>query len=58
MKVGALVLIVLLGLVGYIWLLGYMVALVAGWFGIELAVWQGAVAAVVVNALVGGGARR
>ena len=39
-------------------LLPWLVTVVAGWFGADLALWQGVVIAFVVNALVGGNARR
>ena len=41
----------------WVWLLGWLVTVIVGWFGHDLAVWQGIVIALVLNAIFGGGAR-
>lgn len=38
-------------------LMGWLVVLIVGWFGPQLAVWQGVVIAVVVSRLTGGTAQ-
>ena len=60
MTLGELVGAIIIGLCfAFVWLIfiGWVVTVIIGWFGPDLAVWQGMVIAVVIHLLGGGAAR-